>query len=542
MTYPRVDNGYVQYLTRLGHVRRPINISQSLVIPAQPLNSSALQSLRGHCPSQDLDSRANISLAGDRTDGLTDYRPDQALWSQDNMPEIIYVFDKPANWLGKGDLKGPPFKTYPIWGKFLRDIPILPDHISPDLEGWRYEAWYRMDPRIKKEDIENRMPPTSVGQHNAKWSMRVQRFRKNANVLGWVAKGGKFAGEKQRLTQLLLAARVPLASNTTRGITWGAVPNGPRIQVPAKLRWESCVEPAPTQAPALPAVLAMISTFLPPCVVASKPSSANAPVPAALGEALAPPPSVTTTANTVPPGPPTNISVSQGTSAHGTQVPVKTAIPSSSSHPQPPPLPASTLPQNTAAISMQCHLIPNDLLNPEIFQSCPPGQAPININMNPPSPQPARAGPLVNDSSSILVSNLAAPRPHQITDGVTDAQQLHSRVPGSLPATNLGQGIVAPSATNLGTVAPEDWRKRKHDDDHEEDASHAGPNTGRTFKKPRRVPTAAGNSESQRRFRTRFARTAFGGITQHMPQYLSEWIQVANASHVAEQAGLARNE
>jgi hypothetical protein len=456
------------------------------------------------------------------------------------MPEIIYVFDKPANWLGKTDLKEPPVKTNPVWGKLLRDIPILPDHISPDLEGWRYEAWYRMDPRIKKEDIEDRMPPASVGQHNARWSMRVQRFRENANVLGWVAKGGKFASEKQRLTQLLLAAGVPLALNTTRGITWGAVPNGPRIAVPTKLRWESCVEPAPAQAPGLPAAPAVTNTFLPHFVAASVPSLANTPVATAVSSRLAPLPSVTTTANTIAPSQPTNIPVSQVTSVHGTQRPINRAIPSPSSQPQPPPLIGPTLPRNPASISVQGQPIQNDFLDPQIFQGCPPNQVPTTINMNPSPSLPGQAGPPVNGGPSIPVSSLIAPRSHQITDRVAVTQQPHCRVLGPLSAIGFDQGAAATSSTNPGAVTPESRPKRKRDGD--EDASNVGPSNGRISKKPRRAPTAVGNSQSQRRFRTRFPRTTFGGITQDMPQSLNEWIQVANASHVAEEAGLARNE
>jgi hypothetical protein len=190
-----------------------------------------------------------MSATGDRNDHLTDYRPEQAHWSQENLPEIIYTFEKPANWLGRADLKDPPLKTYPIYGKYLRDIPILPDHISKDVEGWRLETWFRFDPRIRKDDLVNRMPLATRSDHNTNLSMRAQRFRKDANVLGWVAKGGKFTSEKQRLQQLLRGAGVDLNLNTTRGISWGANPPGQPIPVPARLRWASWVEAAPAQAP-----------------------------------------------------------------------------------------------------------------------------------------------------------------------------------------------------------------------------------------------------------------------------------------------------
>jgi hypothetical protein len=426
---------------------------------------------------------------------------------------MIYVFDKPVNWLGKADLKEPPLKTYPIYGALLRDIPILPDHISPDLEGWRYEAYCRFDPRIKKDDVVARMPPGAQGEHNSNLSMRVQRFREGANVLGWVAKGGKFAGEKVRLQGLLQAAGVPLANNTTRGITWGAKAGGQPIPVPAKLRWESCVEAAPAQAPVVPTVPAAFTALpLPP--LAGK----DAPVPAATGPISAPPPPFTATTNT-PPIQATNIPVTQATSAHGTHIPANSVIlssplsTSSSSQPRPQRSITSALPQNPAASLVPGNTISNQCLDPQLFQTCPPAQLPASSSINPPSP-PSQAGGLIDSGPSRAMPTIRD-GPQQVPSSSlpgTHLPPLSLRRPQS--SSSSTQDAAGPSSAKPTTIAPKDLKRKRDEDDQGEDPNYAGRNTQRPIKQPRHrdLPAApATNRESRGRFRTRWPRTTFGG-------------------------------
>ena len=130
---------------------------------------------------------------------------------------------------------------------------MLPDHISAELEGWRLEAWRRMDPRITKKDILDRIPLQYRVGNFSTIQMRVNRFRDACNVLGWISKGRRFGSNLQSLTVRLQQAGINLAANTTRGISWGLVnPSlgaaGGRIPVPQNMRWDCCVEDGPSKA------------------------------------------------------------------------------------------------------------------------------------------------------------------------------------------------------------------------------------------------------------------------------------------------------
>ena len=194
-------------------------------------------------PVQNSTRRVNGQI--DRQDDYTDYSAEQAEWTVDNMPEIMYALERPLGWLTLSDLHPPPKKTYQIYGEYLLDIPILPDHISSQLEGHRYETLCRFDPRIRFEELAKRMAPqfrpssllpdgryrTSTGQ------MARNRFRDASNVLGWVSKGGNYAETKRNLEEKLRAIDInPSSTNSTRGITWGLIdpangPNSARVPI-----------------------------------------------------------------------------------------------------------------------------------------------------------------------------------------------------------------------------------------------------------------------------------------------------------------------
>lgn len=477
-------------------------------------------------------SKANVRSTGDRTDDLTDYRPDQAMWSQDNLPEIIYVFDKPANWLGRGDLKEPPLKNYPIYGKFIRDIPILPDHISSELEGWRLESWCRMDPRIKKRDLVDRMPPTARSEHNADLSMRVQRFRKEANVLGWVAKGRKFASEKQRLLALLRDARVPLNLNTTRGISWGSNPYGQRIPVPSKLYWSSCVEVAPTQTLVAPGAATAVNN--PPATSLATTGSVpiNTPVLAPTGQVPAPPtPCVTAT----------NTPVNQSRPAQRTHIPgvsINSSSSSSSLLPPPPP-PTTSRPRDLQRNSGPQRPSPGQVLDPLPFSPT------VRLSvMNHPWQTGQAIAPATLDPS-LLIPTITARSRQLLSGSLSNTQQPPLKPAGAQSITSDGRG--APGFSSRNTITPSTpGIKRKNLDDGQEgsDQGHTGPSSGRPKKKPHPSASAdtAVSSESVRKFRRRWPRAAFGGASENMPQSLNEWIQETHASHAAKEVALARPE
>jgi hypothetical protein len=457
---------------------------------------------------------------GDRNDDLTDYRPEQADWSQENLPDMIYTFDKPANWLGRADLKDPPLKTYPIYGNFLRDIPILPDHISKDVEGWRLETWSRFDPRIRKHDLVNRMPLAARSDYNTDLSMRAQRFRKDANVLGWVAKGGKFASEKQRLQQLLQRAGVPLNLNTTRGISWGANPYGQPIPVPARLWWASCVEAAPAQAPLAPAMHTVANTLLAPPLAATGLAPGNTTVPAAMAPALAPPSLFDT--NTIALIHVTNLSVAQRRSAQRALLPAAPFVPPSA---RPHPISStSARPLASALNSLLSTPTPRPLLGPHLF--CPRDQLPAVGMMNHP-PKAHQVAPAVNIGPGISMSTTAPTSPRMVSASMSSRQQEPLNLAGAQSTTSSVQGTAGPFPTNTGSAV--NSLKRKHKNDEQESVSTYGSQRAqRTIKTPRHSAltgaAAVNDGPRGRSFRKRWPRAAFKSTGKDMPQSLNEWI------------------
>lgn len=185
----------------------------------------------------------NVHSSGPRSDRKTDFRPDQAEYSPDNLPEIIYAFEQPVNYYGLSKLKEPPPKSYTIHGEQVRDIPILPDRISPDPEGWLYEYWSRMDPRIRYDkDIAPRIRPDLRPLYPTRFSMSRRRFRVDCYILGWVVKGKIFEKSRNEILSAGLKAGIDVeGTNSTRGLSWGLVDpsrgeSGGRIEVPDRLR------------------------------------------------------------------------------------------------------------------------------------------------------------------------------------------------------------------------------------------------------------------------------------------------------------------
>jgi hypothetical protein len=485
-----------------------------------------------------------MSATGDRDDDLTDYRPDQALWSQEHLPEVIYAFDRPANWLGRADLKDPPLKMYPIYGKFLRDIPILPDHISKDVEGWRLEAWFRFDPRVRKDDLVDRMPLAVRSSYNTRLSMRVQRFRKDANVLGWVVKGGKFASEKQRLQQLLQRAGVPLSLNTTRGISWGANPYGQPIPVPAKWQRASCVEAAPAQAPPAPVEFAVVNPLLALPFVATGLAPGCTTAPAAIAPVWAPSPPVVT--NTILAIHVTNFPGARGPCAQRTLHPAAPTIAPSSER-RHSPSSISARPRVSAQNSLSPNLASLQVLDPQLF--CLPAQSPATGSLSRPS-QSNQAAPIMNFGSSIAIS----------TTGPTPAQLRSATMPNSQAtrlslagAQNPTRHTTGPSedAAGISSIDPgsaasslKHSREEEEDDDQVSNTAYTSGNSQRLPKKPRLSALAGATVNGRPRgesFRKRWARAAFHGAGEGMAQSPNEQIQEANVSHVASEAGLINN-
>ncbi|KAL5360345.1 hypothetical protein BJX96DRAFT_175204 [Aspergillus floccosus] len=149
---------------------------------------------------------------------FTTFRKDQD-WSWDNMPDILYQL-RPDE---KRDRKAEAnLMTYPIHGKVLRNLPVLPDNIASTVEEFRVEAWMRMDRRVRLKDITDRMHPNFRVKDNA-LQQRSVRFRQIFGLLAWDS-GNKRSRELEKdLLQKMRDKGIDPASNSTRGITPGLI-------------------------------------------------------------------------------------------------------------------------------------------------------------------------------------------------------------------------------------------------------------------------------------------------------------------------------
>lgn len=183
-------------------------------------------------------------------DDLTAYHPDQAHWSLRNLPDIIYVL-RPTAEHYKSRAKIPK-TTYEIFGKIVNDFPMLPLQISSKVEGWRAEAWSRMDRRITPEDIIDRVNP-KYQVTTADIQMRRYRFRQGFRLGAW-GSGSSISA----VARLLEKAGISPELNSTRGLTPGLIrpelgEAGGRVPIPESWFNIDSVTPRPGAQRLLPA-------------------------------------------------------------------------------------------------------------------------------------------------------------------------------------------------------------------------------------------------------------------------------------------------
>ncbi|KAL4942624.1 hypothetical protein BDV06DRAFT_235298 [Aspergillus oleicola] len=149
----------------------------------------------------------------------TSYHPEQADWSWNNLPDILYQLNPDKT---DDRHKEPRYMSYPIHGRLLRHLPVLPDNISSTVEEFRVEAWQRMDARIFLDDITARMHPEFRIKNNA-LQQRGVRFRQAFNIKAWRSGNKRSAELEIALLQKMEEAGLEIKSNSTRGITPGLI-------------------------------------------------------------------------------------------------------------------------------------------------------------------------------------------------------------------------------------------------------------------------------------------------------------------------------
>ncbi|KAL4919437.1 hypothetical protein BDW62DRAFT_216898 [Aspergillus aurantiobrunneus] len=149
----------------------------------------------------------------------TSYHPEQAHWSWTSLPEILYQLSPEEK---DERSKDPGLMPYPIHGKYLRDLPVLPDNISSTVEEFRVEAWQRIDARIYLDDITDRMHPDFRIKNNA-LQQRGVRFRQAFNIKAWHSGNKRSAQLEAELLRRMDELGLDITANSTRGITPGLI-------------------------------------------------------------------------------------------------------------------------------------------------------------------------------------------------------------------------------------------------------------------------------------------------------------------------------
>lgn len=186
------------------------------------------------------------------------------------MPDILYLFKPPQNWIdfkttqAKGK-KLPPAKRdangnimYEQWPddptnpKMLLDFKHLPDQIGSQEYFWVYEAWRRYDPRIRWKDILMRQMLTKKGERSQNSegnniNMMTGRGRKRYHILTWDTESRR----RKPVDWVNKMTDQQIRENTTRGLTPGLTDPtlgevaGNRVPIPITIEGAGMQKPMP---------------------------------------------------------------------------------------------------------------------------------------------------------------------------------------------------------------------------------------------------------------------------------------------------------
>ncbi|KAE8369146.1 hypothetical protein BDV27DRAFT_153412 [Aspergillus caelatus] len=168
-------------------------------------------------------------------DDMTAPHIDQDDWSLENLPDILYIL-KPEHGKSRHVVRTAAHK---VFGKHVNAFSVLPDQISSKVEGWRLEAWMRLDRRITGQDIIDRVNPRYRSRlTSVDIELRRKAFREKFHVACWGAQK-----TINNISRLAISIGIDPASNTTRGLTPGLIdPSkgeaGGRIPLPPRAAYD----------------------------------------------------------------------------------------------------------------------------------------------------------------------------------------------------------------------------------------------------------------------------------------------------------------
>jgi hypothetical protein len=146
----------------------------------------------------------------------------EALWSNTHHPNILGQLDPYQDRALLKNLKVPDLMengevVNDSENKPIKDFPFLPRYLSSNMELFRYEAYFRMDPRLTYRDLWARMPSTArefdLPKVRAIGMEITRKVRQRNNALCWDRKGHKLPRRNVELVDSLSQEQIEL--NTT---------------------------------------------------------------------------------------------------------------------------------------------------------------------------------------------------------------------------------------------------------------------------------------------------------------------------------------
>ncbi|KAI9041646.1 uncharacterized protein KD926_006544 [Aspergillus affinis] len=237
-TRRRVRSRPQKQATERGFLKYPLRY----ILPKPPM-SSGQQNL-SEAGSNGGQSGTTMAIQPD-TDDRTAPHAEQESWSITNLPDILYVL-RPGTENAKCRHRVHR-NVGPIFGKMIRNLPVLPTRLSSQVEGWRLETWMRLDRRVTPADIMDRINPlfrSNMTENDVEY--RRHLFRQAFLVAHWGNQ--KSINDVCRLVKGI--GRDP-KMNSTRGLTPGLIvpaegEAGGRIPLPpppAPIRIRNIPEP-----------------------------------------------------------------------------------------------------------------------------------------------------------------------------------------------------------------------------------------------------------------------------------------------------------
>jgi hypothetical protein len=137
--------------------------------------------------------------------GQLDPHPDRALLKNQKVPDLMEIGEV------VNDSENKPIK----------DFPFLPRYLSSNLELFRYEAYFRMDPRLTYRDLWPRMPSTTP-KFDRKTKTKVgtnfgRQIREHNNAHCWNLRGHQLPRTNVEVVENLTQEQIEL--NTTWNVT-----------------------------------------------------------------------------------------------------------------------------------------------------------------------------------------------------------------------------------------------------------------------------------------------------------------------------------